>query len=181
MDDVKLNEIDDVRSELVKLALSGHYPAIRYYLENAGGLYRIWGIGNPYFSSNAKADCVTLKNVFYCLLQASPHKRPPSLVTSLTQVFVHCNRKSSVKDRLNAKQAKKIGKQQREYIPYDWALIFKANGRNMTKTAKETERYKDVWGAEGISGRVKFLLLAWAGMTKTSFRKNSDSLEACLQ
>jgi hypothetical protein len=29
-DDVKLNEIDDVRSELVKLALSGHYPAIRY-------------------------------------------------------------------------------------------------------------------------------------------------------
>jgi hypothetical protein len=36
-DDVKLNEIDDVRSELVKLALSGHYPAIRYYLENAGG------------------------------------------------------------------------------------------------------------------------------------------------
>jgi hypothetical protein len=36
-DDVKLNEIDDVRSELVKLALSGHYPAIRYYLENSGG------------------------------------------------------------------------------------------------------------------------------------------------
>jgi hypothetical protein len=32
-------------------------------------------------------------------------------------------KKSSVKDRLNAKQAKKIGKQQREYIPYDWALI----------------------------------------------------------
>jgi hypothetical protein len=26
-----------------------------------------------------------------------------------------------------------------------------------------------------ISGRVKFLLLAWAGMPKTSFRKNSDS------
>jgi transcriptional regulator with PAS, ATPase and Fis domain len=45
-------------------------------------------------------------------------------------------KKSSAKDRLNAKQAKKIGKQQREYIPYDWALIFKANGRNMTKTAK---------------------------------------------
>jgi hypothetical protein len=33
----------------------------------------------------------------------------------------------------------------------------------------------DVWGAEGISGRVKFLPLAWAGMPKTSFRKNSDS------
>jgi hypothetical protein len=32
-----------------------------------------------------------------------------------------------------------------------------------------------VWGAEGISGRVKFLLLAWAGLPKTSFRKNSDS------
>ncbi|TXL06625.1 hypothetical protein BMR07_06860, partial [Methylococcaceae bacterium CS1] len=31
------------------------------------------------------------------------------------------------------------------------------------------------WGAEGISGRVKFLPLAWAGMPKTSFRKNSDS------
>ncbi|HIG65457.1 MAG TPA: hypothetical protein EYQ43_07880 [Methyloprofundus sp.] len=29
--------------------------------------------------------------------------------------------------------------------------------------------------AEGISGRVKFLPLAWAGMPKTSFRKNSDS------
>jgi hypothetical protein len=36
-------------------------------------------------------------------------------------------------------------------------------------------RTQDVWGAEGISGRVKFLLLAWAGMPKTSFRKNSDS------
>jgi hypothetical protein len=34
---------------------------------------------------------------------------------------------------------------------------------------------KILWGAEGISGRVKFLLLAWAGMPKTSFRKNSDS------
>jgi hypothetical protein len=30
-------------------------------------------------------------------------------------------------------------------------------------------------GSEGISGRVKFLLLAWAGMPKTNFRKNSDS------
>jgi hypothetical protein len=30
--------------------------------------------------------------------------------------------------------------------------------------------------AEGIGGRVKFLPLAWAGMPKTSFRKNSDSL-----
>jgi hypothetical protein len=29
-------------------------------------------------------------------------------------------------------------------------------------------------GAEGIGGRVKFLPLAWAGMPKTSFRKNSD-------
>jgi hypothetical protein len=28
---------------------------------------------------------------------------------------------------------------------------------------------------EGIGGRVKFLPLAWAGMPKTSFRKNSDS------
>jgi hypothetical protein len=28
-------------------------------------------------------------------------------------------------------------------------------------------------GAEGISSRVKFLLLAWAGMPKTSFRKNA--------
>jgi hypothetical protein len=36
-------------------------------------------------------------------------------------------------------------------------------------------RTQDIWGAEGISGRVKFLLLAWAGMPKTSFRKNSDS------
>ncbi|WP_221901454.1 hypothetical protein [Bathymodiolus platifrons methanotrophic gill symbiont] len=36
-------------------------------------------------------------------------------------------------------------------------------------------RTQDVWGAEGVSGRVKFLPLAWAGMPKTSFRKNSDS------
>ncbi|MCK5869929.1 MAG: hypothetical protein KAG45_04700, partial [Methyloprofundus sp.] len=36
-------------------------------------------------------------------------------------------------------------------------------------------RTQDVWGAEGISGRVKFLPLAWAGMPKTSFSKNSDS------
>jgi hypothetical protein len=28
---------------------------------------------------------------------------------------------------------------------------------------------------QGIGGRVKFLPLAWAGMPKTSFRKNSDS------
>ncbi|WP_167374246.1 hypothetical protein [Bathymodiolus platifrons methanotrophic gill symbiont] len=39
----------------------------------------------------------------------------------------------------------------------------------------EVARTQDVWGAGGISGRVKFLLLAWAGMPKTSFRKNSDS------
>jgi hypothetical protein len=39
----------------------------------------------------------------------------------------------------------------------------------------EVARTQDDWGAEGISGRVKFLLLAWAGMPKTSFRKNSDS------
>ena len=39
----------------------------------------------------------------------------------------------------------------------------------------EVARTQDAWGAEGISGRVKFLPLAWAGMPKTSFRKNSDS------
>ncbi|TXL04324.1 hypothetical protein BMR07_12755 [Methylococcaceae bacterium CS1] len=39
----------------------------------------------------------------------------------------------------------------------------------------EVARTQDVWGAEGISGRVKFLPLAWAGINKTSFRKNSDS------
>ncbi|MEO1883347.1 MAG: phage integrase N-terminal SAM-like domain-containing protein [Methyloprofundus sp.] len=39
----------------------------------------------------------------------------------------------------------------------------------------EVARMQDVWGAEGISGRVNFLPLAWAGMPKTSFRKNSDS------
>ncbi|NYT46820.1 MAG: hypothetical protein H0A75_03425 [Candidatus Methanofishera endochildressiae] len=38
----------------------------------------------------------------------------------------------------------------------------------------EVARTQDVWGAEGISGRVKFLPLAWAGMPKTS-GKNSDS------
>jgi hypothetical protein len=35
----------------------------------------------------------------------------------------------------------------------------------------EVARTQDVWGAEGIGGRVKFLPLAWAGMPKTSFRK----------
>ncbi|MEO1882894.1 MAG: hypothetical protein ABGX71_04770 [Methyloprofundus sp.] len=39
----------------------------------------------------------------------------------------------------------------------------------------EVARTQGVWGAEGISGRVKFLPLAWAGMPKTNFRKNSDS------
>ncbi|MEO1883899.1 MAG: hypothetical protein ABGX71_10115 [Methyloprofundus sp.] len=39
----------------------------------------------------------------------------------------------------------------------------------------EVARTQDVWGTEGISGHVKFLPLAWAGMPKTSFRKNSDS------
>jgi hypothetical protein len=34
---------------------------------------------------------------------------------------------------------------------------------------------QDGWGAVGNGGRVKFLPLAWAGMPKTSFRKNSDS------
>jgi hypothetical protein len=43
------------------------------------------------------------------------------------------------------------------------------------KRSNINARTQDVWGAEGISGRVKFLLLAWAGMPKTSFRKNSDS------
>jgi len=38
-------------------------------------------------------------------------------------------------------------------------------------------RRKVIWAAEGIGGRVKFLPLAWAGMLKTSFRKNSDSLK----
>jgi hypothetical protein len=41
-------------------------------------------------------------------------------------------------------------------------------GSTHTLPAMESER-------EGISGRVKFLPLAWAGMPKTSFRKNSDS------
>jgi hypothetical protein len=43
----------------------------------------------------------------------------------------------------------------------------------------EVARTQGVWGAEGISGRVKFLPLAWAGMPKTSFRKNSDSPHIC--
>ena len=37
-------------------------------------------------------------------------------------------------------------------------------------------RHQVIWAAEGIGGRFKFLPLAWAGMPKTSFRKNSDSL-----
>jgi hypothetical protein len=50
------------------------------------------------------------------------------------------------------------------------------NHRRFHETlAYKVARTQDVWGAEGISGLVKFLLLAWAGMPKTSFRKNSDS------
>jgi hypothetical protein len=49
-----------------------------------------------------------------------------------------------------------------------------------TYLIKEVVRTQDVWGAEGISGRVKFLPLAWAGMPKTSFRKNSECLFFCL-
>jgi len=45
----------------------------------------------------------------------------------------------------------------------------------------EVARTQDGWGAEGISGRVKFLPLAWAGMPKTSFRKNSDSPQLLIQ
>ncbi|MEO1884029.1 MAG: hypothetical protein ABGX71_10765 [Methyloprofundus sp.] len=47
--------------------------------------------------------------------------------------------------------------------------------RRVYDDSGEVARTLDVWGAEGISGRVKFLPLAWAGMPKTSFRKNSDS------
>ncbi len=35
-------------------------------------------------------------------------------------------------------------------------------------------RRQVIWAAEGIGGRVKFLPLAWAGMPKTRFRKNSE-------
>ena len=45
-------------------------------------------------------------------------------------------------------------------------LVGSGRGDEVTRTNR---------GAEGISGRVKFLPLAWAGMPKTSFRKNSDS------
>jgi hypothetical protein len=56
----------------------------------------------------------------------------------------------------------------------DGSLSVEDDGRG------EVARTQDVLGAEGISGRVKFLLLAWAGMPKTSFRKNSDSNHANL-
>ena len=39
----------------------------------------------------------------------------------------------------------------------------------------ERTRTQYDWGPERISGHVKILLLAWAEMPKTSFRKNSDS------
>jgi hypothetical protein len=37
------------------------------------------------------------------------------------------------------------------------------------------KNHLDLRQNQGIGGRVKFLPLAWAGMPKTSFRKNSDS------
>jgi hypothetical protein len=36
-------------------------------------------------------------------------------------------------------------------------------------------RTQDVWGAEGISGRIKFLPLAWAGMPKTVLGRSPES------
>ena len=39
---------------------------------------------------------------------------------------------------------------------------------------------QDGWGAAGTNGRVKFLLLAWVGIPKTSYSKNSDSLDCLL-
>ena len=38
------------------------------------------------------------------------------------------------------------------------------------------ERAGRIGAAEGNGRRVKFLPLAWAGMPKTSFRKNSDAI-----
>jgi hypothetical protein len=50
------------------------------------------------------------------------------------------------------------------------------NGKLKIKIPEGTQTDKQFrLKSEGISGRVKFLLLAWAGMPKTSFRKNSDS------
>jgi hypothetical protein len=57
----------------------------------------------------------------------------------------------------------------------DVAETIKTTKALIETEASEVARTQDVWGAEGISGRVKFLPLAWAGMPKTSFRKNSDS------
>jgi hypothetical protein len=55
-------------------------------------------------------------------------------------------------------------------FPYLSALLASIYGFCTDLPINRTNR-----GAEGIGGRVKFLPLAWAGMPKTSFRKNSDS------
>ena len=39
------------------------------------------------------------------------------------------------------------------------------------------ERSRTAGAPKALSGRVKFLPIAWAGMPKTIFRKNSDSLD----
>jgi hypothetical protein len=70
--------------------------------------------------------------------------------------------------------SKKLWKKDRRAI-----LPHEILGTPVAKGRGEVARTQDVWGAEGISGRVKFLLLAWAGMPKTSFRKNSDSPLLC--
>jgi hypothetical protein len=54
-------------------------------------------------------------------------------------------------------------------------LRFQDFQRQHLKELAEIMKLRRACCHPGIGGRVKFLPLAWAGMPKTSFRKNSDS------
>jgi hypothetical protein len=59
-----------------------------------------------------------------------------------------------------------------KHDPLKSRINFAVTGRN---NLYQNSKDKRAIFLPGISGRVKFLPLAWAGMPKTSFRKNSDS------
>jgi hypothetical protein len=61
------------------------------------------------------------------------------------------------------------------------ALAFALHGWQQATQSLKAKTVKKIISNlfEGIIGRVKFLLLAWAGMPKTSFRKNSDFPKYC--
>jgi hypothetical protein len=69
-------------------------------------------------------------------------------------------------------------KEQQELAILDTSLKTSRDGYSFDINSNKWILNKDVtigFQHDVLGGRVKFLPLAWAGMPKTSFRKNSDS------